>query len=103
MILLAKAVDGVYDSDPKVNPEAVKYDEISIAEVIDKRLSDGVHHVHGEPYADAGIRPGGGRQHRERSEGKVCRNEDYGIGPHYKTSYKKIRAKSGGQELWTRD
>ena len=32
-------MDGVYDSDPKVNPEAVKYDEISIAEVIDKRLA----------------------------------------------------------------
>ena len=27
-ILLAKAVDGIYDSDPKVNPNAVKYDEI---------------------------------------------------------------------------
>ena len=39
VILLAKAVDGVYDSDPKVNPEAVKYDEISIADVIDKRLA----------------------------------------------------------------
>ncbi len=39
VILLAKAVDGVYDSDPKVNPAAVKYDEISIEEVIDKRLA----------------------------------------------------------------
>ena len=38
-ILLAKAVDGVYDSDPKVNPEAVKYDEVSIQEVIDKKLA----------------------------------------------------------------
>ena len=38
MILLAKAVDGVYDSDPKVNPEAKKYDEISIQEIIDKKL-----------------------------------------------------------------
>mgnify|MGYP000591537127 CR=1 FL=1 len=26
-ILLAKAVDGIYDSDPKVNPDAKKYDE----------------------------------------------------------------------------
>ena len=26
-ILLAKAVDGVYDSDPKTNPNAKKYDE----------------------------------------------------------------------------
>ena len=30
--------DGVYDSDPKVNPNAKKYDEISIQEVIDKQL-----------------------------------------------------------------
>ena len=39
VILLAKAVDGVYDSDPKLNPAAVKYDEISIEEVIDRRLA----------------------------------------------------------------
>ena len=38
-ILLAKAVDGIYDSDPKVNPAAVKYDEISIQEVIDQKLA----------------------------------------------------------------
>ena len=37
-LLLAKNVDGVYDSDPKVNPEAEKYDEISIQEIIDKKL-----------------------------------------------------------------
>lgn len=37
-ILLAKAVDGVYDSDPKENPEAKKYSEVSIGEVIDKKL-----------------------------------------------------------------
>ena len=38
-IYLAKAVDGVYDSDPKLNPAAVKYDEITIQEVIDKKLA----------------------------------------------------------------
>ena len=38
-ILLAKAVDGVYDSDPKENPRAVKYDSVSIQEVIDKKLA----------------------------------------------------------------
>ena len=38
-ILLAKAIDGVYDSDPKINPEAKKYDTISIQEVIDKQLA----------------------------------------------------------------
>ena len=37
-ILLAKAIDGVYDSDPKQNPNAVRYDTISIQEVIDKQL-----------------------------------------------------------------
>ena len=38
-ILLAKAIDGVYDSDPKTNPAARKYDEVSIQEVIDKKLA----------------------------------------------------------------
>ena len=38
VILLAKAVDGVYDSDPRTNPDARKYDEISIEEVIEKNL-----------------------------------------------------------------
>ena len=37
-IYLAKAIDGVYDSDPKVNPDAVKYDEISLDEVLSKKL-----------------------------------------------------------------
>ena len=38
-MLLAKAIDGIYDSDPKVNPEAKKYDEISIQEIIDQKLA----------------------------------------------------------------
>ena len=38
-ILLAKAIDGVYDSDPKINPAAKKYDTISIQEVIDRQLA----------------------------------------------------------------
>ena len=37
-ILLAKAIDGVYTADPKVDSNAKRYDEISIAEVIDKKL-----------------------------------------------------------------
>ena len=37
-ILLAKAVDGVYDSDPKKNPDAKKFDEITIEEVVAKGL-----------------------------------------------------------------
>ena len=39
VILLAKAIDGVYDSDPKTNPSAKKYDEITIGEVLDKKLA----------------------------------------------------------------
>ena len=38
VILLAKSIDGVYDSDPKDNPNAKKYDEVSIQEVIDRKL-----------------------------------------------------------------
>ena len=37
-ILLAKAIDGVYDSDPGKNPDAKKYDTVSIDEVVEKRL-----------------------------------------------------------------
>ena len=38
VILLAKSIDGVYDSDPKENPSAKKYDTVSIQEVIDRKL-----------------------------------------------------------------
>lgn len=38
VILLAKSIDGVYDSDPKTNPDAVKFDEISIDEVVSRGL-----------------------------------------------------------------
>ena len=37
-ILGAKAIDGVYDSDPAVNPDAKKYDELSISKIVDDRL-----------------------------------------------------------------
>ena len=38
VILLAKAIDGVYDDDPRTNPVAKKYDEVSIDEVVAKNL-----------------------------------------------------------------
>ena len=38
VILLAKNVDGVYDSDPAVNPDAVKFDELTFMEVIERDL-----------------------------------------------------------------
>ena len=37
-ILLAKAIDGVYDSDPAKNPDAKRYTTLSINEVIEKNL-----------------------------------------------------------------
>lgn len=37
-ILLAKSIDGVYDADPAKVPDAKKYDEVSIDEVIAKNL-----------------------------------------------------------------
>lgn len=38
-MLLAKNVDGIYDSDPKINKSAVKFDEISYIDVIQKGLN----------------------------------------------------------------
>ena len=38
VILSAKAIDGVYDSDPKVNPDAKKYDALQMKEIVDNQL-----------------------------------------------------------------
>ena len=38
MVLLAKAVDGVYDSDPATHPDAKRYDSLSISQVVEKGL-----------------------------------------------------------------
>ncbi len=37
-VLMAKAVDGVYDSDPKTNPKAKKYDFMPMSDVIERKL-----------------------------------------------------------------
>lgn len=37
-LICLKAVDGIYDSDPNVNPNAIKYDEISYDKVIADNL-----------------------------------------------------------------
>ena len=37
-VLMAKQVDGVYDSDPKTNPDAVRFDHLSYGEVLERRL-----------------------------------------------------------------
>ena len=33
-----KAIDGVYSADPKLDPSAIKYDEITYQEVLEKDL-----------------------------------------------------------------
>ena len=38
VILLAKSIDGVYDSDPAVNPDAKKYDSMQMADIVDNKL-----------------------------------------------------------------
>jgi len=38
-VFLAKAIDGVYDSDPKINPNAKKYKMLTIQEVVEKKLA----------------------------------------------------------------
>ncbi|HIV85583.1 MAG TPA: UMP kinase [Candidatus Monoglobus merdigallinarum] len=38
VILLAKKIDGVYDSDPKVNPNAKKFDKLTFMDVLNKGL-----------------------------------------------------------------
>lgn len=38
IILMAKNIDGVYSADPKTDPTAVKYDTISLSEVLEKNL-----------------------------------------------------------------
>jgi uridylate kinase len=38
MVIKATKVDGVYDSDPKTNPNAVKFDRLTYIDVINRRL-----------------------------------------------------------------
>ena len=37
-ILSAKAIDGVYDSDPLKNPDAKKFDEMEMSDIVAKQL-----------------------------------------------------------------
>ena len=38
VVLMAKNIDGIYSADPKVDPTAVRYDEISYKEILSKEL-----------------------------------------------------------------
>lgn len=37
-ILVAKTIDGVYSADPKIDPNAIKYDEITYTQVLNENL-----------------------------------------------------------------
>ena len=69
-LLMAKSVDGVYDSDPRKNPDAVKFDRVELPGGAQPRPQGGrrgrLQPVHGERPADRGVRAAGGRQHRPR-------------------------------------
>lgn len=59
MILLAKNVDGIYDSDPKLNPDAKKYDDITYKQVLADDLAvhgfSGDSALYGKRYPNLGI------------------------------------------------
>lgn len=38
VILAGKAIDGVYDSDPKINPNAKKYDSMEMQDIVNQKL-----------------------------------------------------------------
>jgi uridylate kinase len=38
VLLMAKNIDGIYDSDPKLNPAAKKYDKLTYVDIISKGL-----------------------------------------------------------------
>ena len=38
VILMAKNIDGIYTADPKVDPTAKRYEEITYREILDKEL-----------------------------------------------------------------
>ncbi len=69
-LLLAKSVDGVYTADPKIDPGAKMYDEITHREALGAgpqgRRRHRVQSVHGQPDADHRVQSADGGQHRPR-------------------------------------
>ncbi|HOT52825.1 MAG TPA: UMP kinase, partial [Anaerolineaceae bacterium] len=39
VVIKATKVDGVYDSDPKINPDTVKFHQLSYMDAVSRRLS----------------------------------------------------------------
>ena len=38
IVLMAKNIDGIYDRDPRVHPDAKKYDQVTYDEILSKSL-----------------------------------------------------------------
>ena len=68
IVLMAKAVDGVFTADPRQDPNAEMLTEISHREVHRPRPSGGRRHrlqfVHGQRDADPGLQPADRREYR---------------------------------------
>ena len=69
-----KGVDGVYDADPRTNPDAVKFDRLTYDEVLQPRAQgrrrDRVQPLPGQQAADDRVRPAGRGQHRPGRAGE---------------------------------
>ena len=74
VILKATKVDGIYDSDPKKNPKARKYDRISLHRGAHQApTGHGFHRfqpLHGQQYADHCFRHDGAREYQEGRLGR---------------------------------
>ena len=74
-VLMSKnGVDGVYDSDPRTNPDARKLDEVSFDEALAAgaagRRRRGLQPLHGQQAAHGRLRHGGRGQHRPALRGE---------------------------------
>ncbi len=79
VILLAKNIDGVYDSDPATNPQAVRFDELTHMEVVEKRSqghgSDRSDSLQGQQHHDPRFRHRRGRQCGQGDRRRKNRND----------------------------
>ena len=88
VILLAKSIDGVYDSDPKTNPDAKKYDSESHRPQTGRSRYGSVHSLHGKQDADACFRAERREQHSQYRKRQIQRNKSYRIIPEYRRNQK---------------
>ena len=68
VVLMAKGVDGVYDSDPRTNPDAQRFDALSYDEVLQRGTEGRRRHcdqpLPGQQAADRGVQPARAGQYR---------------------------------------